>query len=164
MFDCNHLAHVIVLWQKIKSLLLYSFCLVLFWIWGQFSSSSARGLVFGGAIYRRVFCVTSLRGLYFERPITWRGNTFALRYTNYLNYIILHHVICVWNSNSIGAWTRLGSEHCRFVPSKLKSLSLILELTIFSVANGRRNYDARCRRSAWYKYMQRKIPTRHPTP
>lgn len=30
----------------------------------------------------------------------FHGNTFALRYTNYLNYVILYHVICVWNSNS----------------------------------------------------------------
>ena len=33
---------------------------------GQFPSRSPRGLVFGGAIYRRVFCVTSLGGLYLE--------------------------------------------------------------------------------------------------
>ena len=29
-------------------------------------STSPQGLVFGGAIYRRVFCVTSLGGLYLE--------------------------------------------------------------------------------------------------
>ena len=32
-----------------------------------------RGLIFGGAIYRRVFCVTSLGGLIFGGAYTWRG-------------------------------------------------------------------------------------------
>ena len=31
-----------------------------------FPSTSPQGLVFGGAIYRRVFCVTSLGGLYLK--------------------------------------------------------------------------------------------------
>ena len=47
--------------------LLYSFCFVLFWIWGQFPSPG--GLVFGGAIYRTFFCVMSLGGLYLEQFI-----------------------------------------------------------------------------------------------
>ena len=45
---------------------MYSFCFVLFSVWGQFPSTSLLELVFGGAIYRRVFCVTSLGGLYLE--------------------------------------------------------------------------------------------------
>ena len=45
-----------------NSVLLNSFCFVLFWIWGQFPSTNPQGRVFGGAIYRRVFCVTSLGG------------------------------------------------------------------------------------------------------
>ena len=41
-----------------------SFRFFKFWIWGQFPSTSPQGLVFGGAIHRRVFCVTSLGGLF----------------------------------------------------------------------------------------------------
>ena len=33
---------------------------------GNFPSTSPRGLILGGAISRRVFCVTSLGGLYLE--------------------------------------------------------------------------------------------------
>ena len=33
---------------------------------GNFPSKSSRGLIFGGAILRRVFCVTGLGGLYLE--------------------------------------------------------------------------------------------------
>ena len=46
--------------------LLYSFCFVLFWIWGQFRSTSSGGHVFGGAIYQTFFCIMSLGGLYLE--------------------------------------------------------------------------------------------------
>ena len=46
--------------------LLYSFCFVLFWIWGQFPSTSPRGHVFGGAIYQTFFCIMSLGGLYLD--------------------------------------------------------------------------------------------------
>ena len=47
--------------------LLYSFCFVLFWIWGQlFPSTSPGGLVLGEAIYQTFFCVMSLGGLYLE--------------------------------------------------------------------------------------------------
>ena len=49
--------------------LLYSFCFVLFWIWGQFPSTSPGRLVFGGAIYWTFFFVMSLEGLYLERFI-----------------------------------------------------------------------------------------------
>ena len=49
--------------------LLYSFCFILFWIWGQFPSTSPWGLVFGGAIYRAFFCGMSLGELYLERFI-----------------------------------------------------------------------------------------------
>ena len=47
-------------------LLLCSFRFFEFWIWGQFPSTSPQGLVFGGAIYWRVFCVMSLGGLYLK--------------------------------------------------------------------------------------------------
>ena len=47
--------------------LLYSFSLFYFEFEGNFRSTSPQGLIFGGAIYRRVFCVTSLGGLYWER-------------------------------------------------------------------------------------------------
>ena len=46
--------------------LMCSFCFVLFWIWGQFPSTSPGGHVFGGAIYRMFFCDMSLGGLYLE--------------------------------------------------------------------------------------------------
>ena len=49
---------------------IYRFCFVLLCIRGHFPSTSPwgggrgeGGLIFGGAIYRRVFCVTSLGGL-----------------------------------------------------------------------------------------------------
>ena len=70
LFDRKHLAHVIVLLANPKIyVLLYSFCffflIFFFFNLGQFPSRSPRGLLFGGAIYRRVFCVTSFGGLIF---------------------------------------------------------------------------------------------------
>ena len=55
--------------------LLYSFYFVLFWIWGQFLSTSSWGLILGGAIYRIVFFF-ALRvwGAYIWKGLlTWRG-------------------------------------------------------------------------------------------
>ena len=46
--------------------LLYSFCFV-FWIWRPFLSTNPRGLVFGGAIYQKVFCKFG------ALIIIWRG-------------------------------------------------------------------------------------------
>ena len=46
---------------------IYRFCFVLLCIKGQFSKyKPPGGLIFGGVISRRVFCVTSLGGLYSE--------------------------------------------------------------------------------------------------
>ena len=59
----------------------YSFCFVLFSIWGQFPSKSLLELVFGGEIYRRVFCVTSLGGLYLEGLI--HGGAYFRNFTVY---------------------------------------------------------------------------------
>ena len=73
LFDCNHLAHAIVLWQRQKCMLLYSFCFLLFWVWGHFLSRSPRGVVFGGAIYQRVFLHYKFGGLIFGGACTWRG-------------------------------------------------------------------------------------------
>ena len=42
------------------------FALFYFVFEGNFPSTSPRGLIFGGAIERRVFCVTGLGGLYLE--------------------------------------------------------------------------------------------------
>ena len=42
------------------------FALFYFVFEGNFPSTSPRGLIFGGAILRRVFCVTGLGGLYLE--------------------------------------------------------------------------------------------------
>ena len=42
------------------------FALFYFVFAGNFPSTSPGGLIFGGAIYRRVFCVTGLGGLYLE--------------------------------------------------------------------------------------------------
>ena len=42
------------------------FALFYFVFEGNFPSTSPRGLIFGGAILRRVFCDTGLRGLYLE--------------------------------------------------------------------------------------------------
>ena len=47
------------------------FCFVLLCIWGQFSKyRSPGGLIFGGVISRRVFCLTSFGG---GGAYTWRG-------------------------------------------------------------------------------------------
>ena len=55
------------------------FALFYFVFEGNFPSTSPRGLIFGGAIKRRVFCVTGLGGLYLE------GLSFGvLRYFNSL--------------------------------------------------------------------------------
>jgi len=43
---------------------IYRFCFVLLRIWRQFPSTSLGALIFGGAIKRRDFCVTSRGGLY----------------------------------------------------------------------------------------------------
>ena len=53
-------------WQIQNLSVTLQFLLFLFFNLGQFPSRSPRGFVFGGAIYRRVFCVTSLGGLYLE--------------------------------------------------------------------------------------------------
>ena len=45
------------------------FALFYFVFEGNFPSTSPRGLIFGGAIKRRVFCVTGLGGLYLKGPI-----------------------------------------------------------------------------------------------
>ena len=46
---------------------IYHFCFVLLCVRGQIPSTSPPGgLIFGGAIYRRVFCVMILGGLYME--------------------------------------------------------------------------------------------------
>ena len=101
--------------------LLYSFCFVLFWIWGQFSSPSPRRLAFRRAIYRRVFYVTRLGGLHMERLIfgilryfdTYLGATCVrqvsssykllykyeilfyqfVKFKNWIQLIFVHHVI-----------------------------------------------------------------------
>ena len=41
---------------------------------GNLQVQAPRGLIFGGAIKRRVFCVTSLGGLIFGGASTWRGS------------------------------------------------------------------------------------------
>ena len=65
LFDCNHFAHVIVLWQMQKFM---CYCTVFALFHMVFEGNfEVRGLIFGGAIYRRVFfCVTSLGGLNLE--------------------------------------------------------------------------------------------------
>ena len=48
-----------------------------------FPSTSPRGFIFGGAIWRRVFCVTGLGGLYLEGLI--HGGAYFRNFTEY-NY------------------------------------------------------------------------------
>ena len=86
----NH-ASTLSMWTKNMAnakicVLLYSFCFVLFWIWGQFPSTSPWGLVFGGAIYRMFFWVTSLGGLYLER--------FMHGVAYFQNYTVFHVCKC----------------------------------------------------------------------
>ena len=104
LFDFNHWAHVIVLWQMQKIyVLLYSFCFVLFLIWGQFPSTSPQGCVFGDAIYQRVFCVTSLgrgwgayiwRGLFSEFYGRWQESIY-LRMLRLQCSIIVEDAYCM---------------------------------------------------------------------
>ena len=61
-------------WKEI-----YGFCFVLLCIWGQFPSTSTRELIFGGAIKRRGFWVTSLGALYLEGLI--HGGTYFRNFT-----------------------------------------------------------------------------------
>ena len=76
-FDCNHLAHVMVLWQMQKFLCYCTvFCFALFWIWGQFPSTSPRGTIFGGRLNERVFGLRVWVYIYlyiFGGAYTWRG-------------------------------------------------------------------------------------------
>ena len=58
------------------------FALFYFVFEGNFPSRSPRGLIFGGAIERRVFCVTRLGGLYLEGLI--HGGAF------FQNFTVLH--------------------------------------------------------------------------
>ena len=65
LFDCNHLVHVIVLWQMQK-FMCYFTVFALFILNSRATSKyKPRGLVFGGTIYRRQEpYVTSLGGSY----------------------------------------------------------------------------------------------------
>ena len=76
LFDCNHLAHVMVLWQMQK-FMCYVYCTVFalfsFWIWGQFPSTSPRGLIpaiggrFNGGFFALRDCWAYIwRGLFSE--------------------------------------------------------------------------------------------------
>ena len=60
--DCNHLAHVIVLWQIQKFMLLYRFCFFTLYLRAISKYKPP------GTYIRRdfCFCVTSLGGLYME--------------------------------------------------------------------------------------------------
>ena len=72
LFGCNHLAHVIVLWQMQKFNMYYFtvFALSFFEFKGNFRVQTPWGLYLKGpAIYRRFFCVMSLLGAYI-----WRGS------------------------------------------------------------------------------------------
>ena len=63
------------------------FALFYFVFEGNFPSTSPRGLIFGGAILRRVFCVTGLGGFYLEGLIHgggyFRNFTVSLLKKNY---------------------------------------------------------------------------------
>ena len=67
IYDCNHLAHVIhvVIWQMQKFMShCTAFAFFFFLNLMAISEYKTQGLVFGGAIYWRVFCITNLGGLY----------------------------------------------------------------------------------------------------
>ena len=61
------------------------FALFYFVFEGNFPSTSPRGLIFGEAIQRRVFCVTGLGGLYLEGLI--HGGAYFPNFT----VTCLHH-------------------------------------------------------------------------
>ena len=57
---------------------------------GNFPSTSSRGgLIFGGGILRRIFCVTALGGLYLERLIQAGAFFGILRYSTFVRYLSL---------------------------------------------------------------------------
>ena len=60
------------------------FALFYFVFEGNFPSTSPRRLIFGGAIYRRVFCVTGLGGLCLEGLI--HGGAHFRNFTVYRGY------------------------------------------------------------------------------
>ena len=65
LFDCNHLVHVIVLWQMQKFMCHFTVFALFILNSRATSKYQPRGLVFGGTIYRRQEpYVTSLGGSY----------------------------------------------------------------------------------------------------
>ena len=78
-------------------MLLYSFCFVLFWIWGQFPSTSPRGLIFGGGggDLTGVSCVTSMGDLYLEGLI--RGGAYFRNFAVCLISNNNPHELCTCN-------------------------------------------------------------------
>ena len=82
-------------------MLLYSFSLFYFEFEGNFTSTSPQGLIFGGAIYWRGFCVASLGGLYLEGLIfeILRYSYKEVRRISFFktseNVIIRYHLICL---------------------------------------------------------------------
>ena len=69
-------------------LLLYSFCFVLFWIRGQFSSISPWGLIFGGAYrytWRGLF--SEFYGMCLQVNTKFKIQIFGHQYTVFLHYL-----------------------------------------------------------------------------
>ena len=70
------------------------FALFYFVFEGNFHVQAPRGLIIiGGVIQRRVFCVTSLGGLYLGGAYTWRGL--------FLEFYSIHFKMCTQKSYNI---------------------------------------------------------------
>ena len=83
------------------------FTLFFFAFEGNFPSTSPRGLIFGGAIQQRVFCVTGLRGLYLEGLIfgilRYFEKLLKSKTVQLVTYIVKDYVACDFTSNDLAA-------------------------------------------------------------
>ena len=72
--DCNHLAHVIVLWQVQKLICYYTVIALCYFVFeGNFQVQAPGGSYSEGRFNEGFCCVTSLRGLYLEGLIYGRA-------------------------------------------------------------------------------------------
>ena len=71
------------------------FALFYFVFEGNFPSTSPRGLIFGGAIERRVFCATGLGDLYLGGGGLIHGGAYfgILRYLMIIHHLIWHYCV-----------------------------------------------------------------------
>ena len=133
------------------------YCFILLCIWRQFPSTSSWVLIFGGAIKRRVFCVTSLgayiwRGLFSEfYGIIWNISAESLRSFK-CKWLYSSHTLgwsCdkrtsseVFGSFSLPSWLR-DNYNLRDLPfNSLSPASIILARARLSVSADKQKKQA----------------------